>query len=265
MKTYYYAHTGHRIGLDRFRRAATIIRAFGDAEITLLSSDYRIAQIAREFGVDNAIGLDVVRNIPYVAQNGDQLIFDSDEANPIMLDDMKKYFSKFIHIAENDVVVDERYFKDVKKTIPISFFYGDDDYEKDIEKYIDFINEIDASLLLGFYYFLDVEDKLKESVKSCYEFDEYDTVVTSSEVFISASPQAVLESFASKSKPIFIQREDYTDSFCDIFKELNIPIIQNYDLKALKEILSKIDTHEYYYTKQKNSNIIENIKENLIL
>ena len=60
MRIFYYVHTGHRIGLDRFRRAATIIKALGDVDITLLCSDYRIAQIARDFGVKNSVGLDVL-------------------------------------------------------------------------------------------------------------------------------------------------------------------------------------------------------------
>ena len=92
MKTYYYVHTGHRIGLDRFRRATTLLRELKDKEITLLCSDYRIAQIAYKFGIENCVGVDVVRNIPYIAQHGDKLIFDSDEANPIMLEDMKSFF-----------------------------------------------------------------------------------------------------------------------------------------------------------------------------
>ena len=33
MKTYYYVHTGHRIGLDRFRRAAAALGCL-DADIT---------------------------------------------------------------------------------------------------------------------------------------------------------------------------------------------------------------------------------------
>ena len=66
----------HRIGLDRFRRAAAILNALDDENITLLCSDFRIAQIARDFGVKNSVGLDVVRNIPQISHHGDQLIFD---------------------------------------------------------------------------------------------------------------------------------------------------------------------------------------------
>jgi hypothetical protein len=102
MKIYYYAHTGHRIGLDRFRRAVAIINSLDGIDITLLTSDYRIAQVAREFGIDKSVGIDVVRNIPNIAHNGDKIIFDSAEANPIMLDDMREYFSTFIRISDNE-------------------------------------------------------------------------------------------------------------------------------------------------------------------
>jgi len=103
-KTYYYVHTGHRIGLDRFRRGVAILENL-DADITLLSSDYRIAQVARDFGIERSVGVDVVRNIPQIAHNGDNLIFDSDEANPLMLEDMQHYFSSFLPIKNDTIVV----------------------------------------------------------------------------------------------------------------------------------------------------------------
>ena len=265
MKTYYYVHTGHRIGLDRFRRATTILRALEDKEITLLCSDFRIAQIAKDFGIKNCVGLDVVRNIPYIAEHGDRLIFDSDEANPIMLEDMKNFFSTFLHIKTDEVVVDEKYFEKKEKTIPIAFFYGDDDYEKDLEKFIPIINELDASLLVGFYYFLDYEDFLRENVKNCYDFEDYDEVITSSEILITSSPQAGLESLASGGKPIYWQREDSILDFNTIFTEFNIPIVENNNFDTLREVISSISRHKYYFSKQKLANSIEFIKETLNL
>ena len=38
MRLFYYVHTGHRIGLDRFRRAAAIINGLGDVSIYVLKS-----------------------------------------------------------------------------------------------------------------------------------------------------------------------------------------------------------------------------------
>ncbi len=288
MKTYYYVHTGHRIGLDRFRRAATIIRALGDVDITLLCSDYRIAQIARGFGVKNALGLDVVRNIPQISRHGDRLIFDSEEANPIMLDDMREYFSTFIRVSDkkedkkekNELLVspylegdgicdayaiDEKYFQKEPKSTRISYFFGDDDYEKDLQKHFDFLEGLEVNLQLGFYYFLDYEEELKKKFSSHYEFEDYDTMIKKSDILITASPQAVLESLASGGKPIYVQREDYGNSFIDLFENLNIPIIEDYNKSHLSVILETIDNREYYQVQHNSNKIADFIKQNLNL
>ncbi|MCK4875484.1 MAG: hypothetical protein KAR81_01640 [Sulfurimonas sp.] len=263
MKNYYYVHTGHRIGLDRFRRACTIIRALGDVDITLLCSDYRIAQVARDFGVQKSVGIDVVRNIPQIAHNGDNLIFDSDEANPIMLEDMKNFFSTFIHVKENEVVVDEKYFQEKPKTIKIAYFFGDDDYSKDLEKNLSFIEELNPDLLLGFYYFLDYEDMLKKKFVNYHNFEDYDEVIQKSEILITSSPQAALESLASGGKPVYVQRDDYTKDFIEVFKNLNIPIITNHNKSQLDSIISKINSHKYSKIEQNGNRIVEIVKENL--
>ena len=288
MKIYYYVHTGHRIGLDRFRRACTIIRSLGDIDITLLCSDFRIANEARHFGVDKSVGIDVVRNIPQIAKNGDKLIFDSDEANPIMLEDMRKYFSTFIRVSDKiddkresgeflispyldgegifkSYPVDEKYFKQEEKTIKIAYFFGDDDYEKDLEKNISFVEDLNPDLLLGFYYFLDYEDFLKEKFKNHHEFEDYDEVIQKSEILITASPQAVLENLASGGKPVYIQRNDYTTDFLELFESLNIPIIKDYDKEQLNNVLNSINEHNYSEMEQNVIKLAEFIKENLNL
>jgi len=265
MQIFYYVHTGHRIGLDRFRRAATIIRALGDVDITLLCSDFRIAQIARDFGVEKSVGIDVVRNIPQISHHGDQLIFDSDEANPIMLEDMQSYFSTFIHIKANEVVIDDKYFQATSKNIKLSFFFGDDDYEKDMQKLIPTLKELNAEILLGFYYFLDYEDMLKKEFSKCYEFEEYDDVIKCSEIFITSSPQAVLENLASGGKPIYLQREDYITDFNELFNSLNVPIIENFNENQLLVILKTIDNRKYEIPQQNGNKIVKFIKENLTL
>jgi hypothetical protein len=266
MKIYYYVHTGHRIGLDRFRRATTIIRELQkDMEITLLCSDFRIASEAKEFGIKTSVGIDMVRNIPYIAQHGDKIIFDSDEANPIMLEDMKQFFSSFIHIKEDEVVVDDKYFINETKTIKKALFFGDDDYEKDLEKHFDFFEGLDLDLQLGFYYFLDYEDLLKEKFKNYHEFEEYDEVITKTDILITPSPQAVLENLAAGGKPIYIQREDYTQNFREIFEKLNIPIVDDYNKTQLLEILDTIESRIYSQIGQNSDKLIKFIKDSLNL
>ena len=288
MKIYYYAHTGHRIGLDRFRRAAAIIEALGDEDITLLCSDFRIAQVAKDFGVKNSVGIDVVRNIPQIAHHGDKIIFDSDEANPIMLDDMRNFFSTFIRVSddENDIkadnellispylsgsgicnttIVSDDFFVKQKKDIKLSFFFGDDDYEKDLEKNLDFIDGLDIDLQLGFYYFLDYEDMLKKRYKKYHEFEDYSEMIKRTDILITASPQAILDSLATGAKPIYFKRKDYTDNFDTLFTKLNIPIINNYDKNSLLTTIDTINNIDYEMSGQNSNKFTEFIKENLNL
>ena len=288
MRTFYYVHTGHRIGLDRFRRAAAILNSLQDEDITLLTSDYRIAQVARDFGIEKSVGIDVVRNIPQISHNGDKLIFDSEEANPLMLEDMREYFSAFIRISddENDtkspkeflispylkgegicncIAVDDGFFGDFEKSVELTYFFGDDDYEKDLEKHFDFIEDLKPNLQLGFYYFLDYEDMLKEKFADHFEFEEYDAMIKSTKVLLTASPQAVLDSLAAGGKPIYFQREDYTRTFVPYFEKMNVPIIENYDKNQLLVIIETIENRKYEQIEQNSNKIAHFIKESLNL
>jgi len=264
-KTYYYVHTGHRIGLDRFRRAVAILNEL-DEDITLLTSDYRIAQIARDFGIEKCVGLDVVRNIPQIANNGDRLIFDSDEANPIMLEDMKEFFSIFIPVVNDTIVVAPKFLENKEeKSVKISYFFGDDDYEKDLEKNFDFIEGLDFYLQLGFYYFLDYEAMLEKKFPNHFVFEEYDEMVMKTDVLITCSPQAVIDSLASGGRPIYVQREDYTTDYNAQFELLNVPIVNDYDKNHLNVIIKSLNEQNYVKMTQNDNKIIDFIKESLAL
>ena len=264
-KTYYYVHTGHRIGLDRFRRAVAILNEL-DEDITLLTSDYRIAQIARDFGIEKCVGLDVVRNIPQIANNGDRLIFDSDEANPIMLEDMKEFFSIFIPVVNDTIVVAPKFLENKEeKSVKISYFFGDDDYEKDLEKNFDFIEGLDLYLQLGFYYFLDYEAMLEKKFPNHFVFEEYDEMVMKTDVLITCSPQAVIDSLASGGRPIYVQREDYTTDYNAQFELLNVPIVNDYDKNHLNVIIKSLNEQNYVKMTQNDNKIIDFIKESLAL
>ena len=290
MKIFYFVQTGHRVGLDRFRRATTILRALGDVDITLLCSDFRIAHEARKFGVHKSVGVDLVQNIPKIAERGDAMIFDSNEANSIMLEDMRDYFSTFIRVSDdpndkkeaneflispylsgdgvcNAYAVDEKYFraKDEQKTIKLAYFFGDDDYDKNLEKNLSLVEELNPDLQLGFYYFLDYEDMLREKFKNHHEFEDYDDVIQKSEILVTASPQAALENLASGGKPIYVQRDDYSSNFQKLFGELNIPVVKNYEYCQLLTTLKGIEKHEYSETQHISNKIVKFIKETLNL
>ena len=109
-----------------------------------------------------------------------------------------------------------------------------------LEKHFDFIDGLELHLQLGYYYFFDYEDMLKEKFKNYHEFEEYDNFITSCEVLLTSSPQAVLECLASGGKPIYIQRNDYSKDFLEKFKELNIPIIMDYKREEILKIIKSI-------------------------
>ena len=105
---------------------------------------------------------------------------------------------------------------------------------------------------------------LKEKFKNYHEFEEYDNFITSCEVLLTSSPQAVLECLASGGKPIYIQRNDYSKDFLEKFKELNIPIIMDYKREEILKIIKSIHNYNYSKLKQNCNKLVDSIKENLI-
>jgi hypothetical protein len=253
-----------------------------------LCSDFRIAHEARHFGVKNSVGIDLVRNIVNIAHRGDALIFDSAEANPLMLEDMRSYFPNFIRVsddpqdkrAENEylvspyfedeltckaVMVDDKYFGEFEKSIELGFFFGDDDYEKDLEKHLDILEGLDIELLIGFYYFFDYEEMLKKKFPKYYEFEEYDEFITSCKTLITSSPQATLECLASGGRPIYLKRPDYTNEFEKLFIELNIPIVENFDKTLLQNTISQNLSHSYNRMAQNSDKLVNYLKDKFYL
>lgn len=289
MRYFYYVHTGHRIGLDRFHRAVAIVNELQkEIDITLLCSDFRIAAEAKEYGIKRSVGVDVVRNIPQIAHHYDKMIFDSAEANPTLLQDMSEYFSPLIRISDdpedskhpneflispylsgegicNAVVVDERYYEHLPKTIPLSVFFGDDDYEKDLEKHQGVFAPLNAELLMGFYHFLGYENSLKESFSKIHECERYDEVIRQSETLITASPMAVLQSLSSGGKPIYLQRADYPRDFIPLFTSLNIPIVDHFTQEHLMQAISNSSSNNYQMIKKGNTQVIEFIRKSFSL
>ncbi|MDD2827987.1 MAG: hypothetical protein PHW18_00260 [Sulfuricurvum sp.] len=289
MRYFYYVHTGHRIGLDRFHRAIAIVTELQkEIDITLLCSDFRIAAEAKEFGIKRSVGVDLVRNIPQIAQNGDKIIFDSAEINPTLLDDMTLFFSSFIRISDDPsdtkhakeflispylvgegictaTVINERYFESLPKTIPLALFFGDDDYEKDLEKNQALFKPLEAELLMGFYHFLGYENALKESFKTIHECEEYDEIIRKSEILVSGSPQAVLQNLAGGGKPIYLQRPDYVRDFIPLFDTLSIPIVEGFSQEQLMQRVKTVVSNNYHTIEKSNTKVIEFIRKTFIL
>ncbi len=288
MRLFYYVHTGHRIGLDRFRRAATIIRALGDVDITLLTSDFRIGAEAREHGVKRAVCVDVVRNIPQIAHHGDKIIFDSAESNPTQIEEMTRFFSTFIRISDdpadvkhtrellispylegegicNGVVIDDKYFGAFEKTMDTVFFFGDDDYEEDIYNHLEVFDGLGMDILTGFYYFFDYEKKIASAFNKQYNPDEYDDVIKHARVLVTSSPQAALESLAAGGKPIYLQRPDYPVDHLEYIRKCNIPVIEGFKREILESLLNTVESQNYHTLSKSSKPIVEFIKNSFNL
>lgn len=288
MRLFYYVHTGHRIGLDRFHRAACILNELSDLDITLLCSDFRIAGEARNYGIKRAVGVDLVRNIPQIAQYGDKIIFDSDEINPTLMEDMTQFFSTFIRISDNPnelkyekeflispylhgdgiatgTIVDTKYSEVLPKTIPMALFFGDDDYEKDLELHQALFAPYKMELLMGFYHFLGYKNNLKESFSTIHESEEYETVIRHTDVLLSSSPMAVLQNLSGGGRPIYLQRPDYARDFLSLFEKMGIPVVDGYDKEQLMEIISNQSSKSYQNHQESNKEVIEFIRNTLVL
>jgi spore coat polysaccharide biosynthesis predicted glycosyltransferase SpsG len=106
---------------------------------------------------------------------------------------------------------------------------------------------------------------LKTKFKNYHEFEDYEEMIKKTDILITASPQAVLESLACGGKPIYFQREDYTQDFQQLFDKLNVPIILNYNKHQLSEVIKSISTHKYLKIGQNSNKITNFIKETLNL
>lgn len=262
MQIYFYAHTGHKVGLECFRRSVALIREFEAFDPILLTSDYRAASLARDYGIKRAIGVDVVRNIANVAKRGDVLIYDSNEHSEKLLEDMIDYFSTFIRFSDRQdeipkkgeilispyqkgeniihgVIVDRRFFGDFNKRSDKLFFYGDDDYNKDLLKIAPELRGLCMDLLEGFYFFFGYQGELAPYFKAIYESETYEERLKESRIFVTSSFQSALEALASKSSPIYIQRPDKPAVYLPLLRKFNIPVLEEFDTALLEAAIEK--------------------------
>ncbi len=132
MKIYFYAKSGHTIGLEATKKCATIINILKNFDPVLCTSDFRAGAFAKEnLEVKKYVNIDVLRNLTNIMQRKDILIFDSKEANEDMKSEMKQFCSLLYEIGTDikEVIVDTTlYTKVTNPTIEKTLFFGDDDY-----------------------------------------------------------------------------------------------------------------------------------------
>ncbi|BAF71167.1 hypothetical protein [Sulfurovum sp. NBC37-1] len=259
---YYYAHTGHKIGLDRLRRAAAVIKRLAKEgiECRLLLNDFRAGLAARDLGIGEYVTIETIQDIDAVAVTGDSVIIDSNEDDHGRL---VKYCSDFKHVwrFEHDekdrsihgetlfrvdckddeclsaVIVDDTYFEPEDKEDRILFFLQDMDHDKTILNNASFFQAFEMELLLGNYFFVKYEDELAKLFSTLHEPDEYTDLIKSSSTVVTASAQTALEAKAAKAKVVYIDLGKEALYPVELLKRYGIGIVEGFDLDRVKEAL----------------------------
>ncbi|MAD43001.1 MAG: hypothetical protein CL623_11515 [Arcobacter sp.] len=269
MQVYLYAKSGHAIGLEATKRCATIANALKEFEPILCTSDFRAGAFAKDLlGVKKYVNIDVIRNLYNIMEKRDILIYDTDETNEFMHNDMKE-FCTLLYSVQNDIsniVVDETLYKKIDNpSIEKLMFFGDDDYNNLFLENIKEAQALDIDLLMGHYFFLGNEKIFKKYFNNVIDEEEYVETIQNSKHLLTASLQTALESISCGNKPVLFKREDkiYDD---ELISKLNIPTINSKDFNQIVKEFEEI-IKDYPEIKNFNNanleNIVHTIKEKI--
>ncbi len=228
MNIYIYTKSGHNVGLEAVRRGAVLYNNLKNSEPILTTSDYRAATFARDLGAFKGIGIDVIGNLPNLMERRDMLIFDSDEPSDEMRKFMAEYCTELFEVGVDisKTLVDDKFFQKGDQSRQKAFFFGDDDYKDSLLKTICKDCEMqDIALLMGHYFFLGNEDKLKPYFNEIIEEEEYFDTIVNTKYLLTSSSNAVFESLAAGNCPVFYPRDDKSNEDLELLKEYNIPIV----------------------------------------
>jgi len=262
---YYYAHTGHKVGLERLRRAAAVIRKLAEEgiECRLLLNDFRAGLAARDLGVGEYITIETIQDIDAVAVTGDSVIIDSNEDDHGRL---VKYCSDFKHVwrFEHDaddrsihgeilfrveckdeaclsaVIVDDSYFEKEEKTDRTLFFLHDMDHDKTILNNATFFEAFEMELLLGNYFFVKYEDALAKLFVQLHEPEEYTELIKRSSRVVTASSQTALEAKAAGADVVYIDLGKESLYPMGLLQEYGVGVVPGFDVSKMEEILKRM-------------------------
>jgi len=139
---FYYTNTGHKIGLERLRRGAALLKRLASQgiETQLLVNDFRAGLVAKELGVKEYVTVETVQDIDAIAQFGDSIIIDSPEDDHGRLvkycedfknvwrfevgsDDLSVHGETLFKVeckdesCEDAVIIDDDYFEETEKEV----------------------------------------------------------------------------------------------------------------------------------------------------
>ncbi|BCD60890.1 MULTISPECIES: hypothetical protein [unclassified Nitratiruptor] len=261
MTIYFYAHTDNRTGLDRLRRSAALAKELQkEYEVYFMTTEFRSATYAKQhLGIKKAVGIEDFRNVGTICERGDILVYDSNEHNETIHQEMIDFFGAFIRISYdpkdlpkekeilispyivgenviNGILVDMDYFKDREKSIDKLFFYGDSDYEKRMLEIAPQLKDFQMEFLEGFYFFVDMEEKLTPFFTTYHPYEEYQESIRSARTFLSFSPQSALEAVAAGAKTIYIQSKE-EDEYLSVLERAGVKNLGYFDATHLQEAL----------------------------
>ena len=235
MKIYFYAKSGHTIGLEATKKCATIINILKNFDPVLCTSDFRAGAFAKDnLGVKKYVNIDVVRNLTNIMQRNDILFYSSDEVNEQMKEDMKDFCSLSYCIDDFEgLLVDKTlYIQNDNPLLEKTIFFGDDDYYNEFLEMATKSEKSDINLLMGHYFFLGNEKIFKNHFANVIDEEEYVDTIVNSKYLLTASLQTACESIACGNKPVLFKRDNkkYDDK---LIAKLNIPVIGSDNLNEL--------------------------------
>ena len=259
---FYYANSGHKIGLERVRRGAALLKRLTShgVETQLLLNDFRAGLVAKDLGVKEYVTIETIQDIDAIAEAGNSIIIDSSEDDHGRLvkycADFKNVW-RFEHDANDTsvhgetlfrsgckdetcieaVIVDDTYFEEKVKEERTLFFLSDADYDKTILSNEAFFKELDMELLLGNYFFVKYEDDLAKLFSTLHEPEEYKDLVKSSSRVVTASAQTALEAKASAAKVIYLKLSNNDLYPVELLKTYGIEIVNGFDAKEVAKYL----------------------------
>ena len=261
---FYYANSGHKIGLDRVRRGAALLNklAAEGVKTQLLVNDFRAGLVAKDLGVEEYVTVESVQDIDAIAEAGNSIIIDSPEDDHGRLVKYCADFKRVWRFAHDDddssvhgetllkagceeencidaVIVDERYFEENAKEERTLFFLSDADYDKTILGNEDFFKTLDMELLLGNYFFVKYEDDLAKLFSTLHEPEEYADLLQSSSNIVTASSQTALEAKASGANVIYIDTKENALYSREILNNYGVHIVNGFDVEKVQQLLKE--------------------------
>ena len=241
MKIYFYAKSGHAIGLESTKKCAAIYNLLQEYDPLLCTSDFRAGAFAKEhLGVKKYVNIDVVRNLTNIMEKNDILLYSADEVTAEMKEDMKNFCS-IVYSIEDDIsqiVVDKNlYIRNENPKLEKTLFFGDDDYNNELLTLAKDSPLYEINLLIGHYFFLGNEKILKNSFFNVIDEEEYVDTIKNSKYLLTASLQTALESLSCGNNPVIFRRKDKTYNE-ELISKLAIPII---DFENLNDLIEKFE------------------------